>query len=433
MKKTYKEKHFTESTMKAGIESLSFYVPRYCMDLKTLADHKNIDFNKYYTGLGQHRMSIIPPDEDIVTMGAHAAHEAMKGINPATIDTVMFATESGIDQSKSAAVYVHGLLGLPPNCKSFELKQACCSGTAGLLVALAMVQVQPHKKILLIAADVARYGFDTAGEPTQGAGAVAMVISATPKLMALGPENGSYTSDVMDFWRPNYMEEALVDGKYSIKVYLKALDECWNQYVRETGRDFNHFKHFCYHMPFTKMAQKAHMHLAKYAGDHHFSKDELHQQIMPSLRYNRLTGNLYTASLYVGLASLLEDEPDVTGERIGMFSYGSGCVGMFFGGEVPEGYRQHIKRDIHEKLLSSQQELTYEEYRQMYAHQMPTDGSNYQTPIHQTGHYRLCGINEHKRIYAPTRSPDTKIQKNSISKIHPYTKQRSEINMANIA
>ena len=419
--------------MKAGIESLSFYVPRYSMDLKTLAEHKNIDFNKFYTGLGQQRMSILPPDEDIVTMGAHAAREAMNGINPSSIDTIMFATESGIDQSKSAAVYVHGLLGLPPNCKSVELKQACSSGTAGLLMALAMVRVQPQKKILLIAADVARYGFDTPGEPTQGAGAVAMVISATPKLMTLESENGSYTNDVMDFWRPNYMEEALVDGKYSIKIYLKALDECWNQYVRETGRDFNYFKHFCYHMPFTKMAQKAHMHLAKYAGEHKFSKEDLLTQITPSLRYNRLTGNLYAASLYVGLASLLEDTPDITGNKMGMFSYGSGCVGMFFGGQVLKGYQQYTKRDMHESLLSNQQELSYEQYREMYEHQLPTDGSEYKTPIHQTGHFRLCGISGHKRIYATTEPPKPQLSKTTTSKIGTYTEQHMTNSMANMA
>lgn len=419
--------------MKTGIESLSFYVPHYYMDLKTLAEQRGLDHNKFYTGLGQQRMAILPPDEDIVTMGANAAREAMKNINPATIDTVMFATESGIDQSKSAAVYVHGLLGLPSTCKSFEIKQACCSGTAGLLMALSMARVQPKKKVLLIAADVARYGFGTPGEPTQGAGAVAMVISADPKLVALEPENGSYTDDVMDFWRPNYMDEALVDGKYSIKVYLKALAECWNQYVRETGRDFDYFDHFCYHMPFTKMAEKAHRHLAKYAGEQSFSEEELAQQIAPSLRYNRLTGNLYAASLYVGLASLLEDGPDITGDTVGMFSYGSGCVGMFFGGYVLEGYRQHTKKDVHQAILDGQRELSYEQYREMFAHELPKDGSQYHTPIHQTGHFRLFGIDEHKRIYAPAHTLEAPKPENAASEFNTIRQKKMREKIAHVA
>lgn len=390
--------------MKAGIEAISFYVPKYYLDLKTLAAERGIDHAKYYNGLGQEKMAIVPPDEDVVTMGASAALRAMEKVNPASIDTVLFATESGIDQSKSAAVYVHGLLDLPSHCKCVELKQACCSGTAGLLMALAMVRQQPAKKVLLVASDIARYGFGTAGEPTQGGGAVAMVLSTEPHLMAIDPQNGSYSDDVMDFWRPNYMEEALVDGKYSIKVYVKALTECWNQYVRETGHDFDYFDWFCYHLPFTRMGEKAHMHLAKYADVHGYTKAQLMEQIAASLRYNRQTGNLYTASLYVGLTSLLESPAELAGSRLGLFSYGSGCVGMFFGGQVMENYQAHLKTSDHQHMLQDRIELDYPTYRKMYGYRLPQDGQQHDTPVYHTGPFRLAGINEHKRIYTAVQA-----------------------------
>ena len=86
--------------------------------------------------------------------------------------------------------------------------------------------------MLVLAADIARYGLETSGESSQGGGAVAMVLSANPKILTIEPISGFYTRDVMDFWRPNYREEALVDGKFSCDVYLQVLLETWGQYSR---------------------------------------------------------------------------------------------------------------------------------------------------------------------------------------------------------
>jgi hydroxymethylglutaryl-CoA synthase len=332
-------------------------------------------------------------------MAANAAHHALDGIDRSAIDTIMFATESGIDQSKAAGIYVHQLLGLPKNCKAFELKQACCSSTAGVLMGTALVRQQPKKKVLVVASDVARYGLGTAGEPTQGAGAVAMVISAEPKLLAFDVESGSYTEDVMDFWRPNYLEEALVDGKYSIKVYLRALTESWKDYARLSGRAFEDHYRYCYHLPFTRMAEKAHAQLAKAAGCGEMPYEELMEQIEASMRYNRLIGNSYTASLYIGLTSLLEHERDLSKKRLGIFSYGSGCMAAFFSGVVQRGYEEHVQAELHRELLADRVEVSYKEYAELYDQRLPTDGSDYETPRHETGLFRLAGLAGHKRIY----------------------------------
>lgn len=276
--------------MKIGIESLSMYVPRYGLDLRILAEARNVDYAKYHQGIGQEFMSVPSPDEDVVTMGANAACQAMEGVNPESIRTVIFATESGIDQSKAAAIYVHKLLNLPENCRTVEMKQACCSSSSALHFALATVAMKPKEKVLIIASDIARYGLGSAGEPTQGAGAVAMVISATPRIIEIGLDVGYFTEDVMDFWRPNYKDEALVDGKYSIKVYLNALEHCWKHYQQDTGARLEDFDHFCYHLPFSRMGIKAHMHLSRHEGLK-LTHSDLERQVEPSLRYNRITGN----------------------------------------------------------------------------------------------------------------------------------------------
>ena len=385
--------------MKIGIDSISFYSSNYFLDLKTLAEKRGVDYNKFAVGIGQEKMAIPPPDEDIITMAASAAAPLLEQYDRNDIELLLFCTESGIDQSKAGGLFVHGLLGLPSRCRVVELKQACYGATAGLQLAGAFIQQNPKKQALIIGSDVARYELGSPGEPTQGCGAVAMVVSANPKILALDPECGIYTEDVMDFWRPNYRDQAVVDGKYSTRVYLQALSEAWTQYAELSGRGFNDFSRFCYHLPFTRIAEKAHERLAKASGVT-LTEEKLNEQIGSMIQYNRITGNSYSASLYVGLNSLLDNDPaDLSGKRIGLFSYGSGCVGEFFSGVIQPGYRQHLFTERHRAMLQNRMELTYQQYEDIYNLDFPTDGGNHIFAQYRTGPFRLAGVSQHKRLY----------------------------------
>lgn len=56
-------------------------------------------------------------------------------------------------------------------------------------------------------------------------------------------------------------------------------------------------------------------------------------QVEPSMHCARRCGNMYTASLYGGLASLVSaiEPAQLKGKRISLFAYGSGCASSFFG------------------------------------------------------------------------------------------------------
>ena len=381
--------------MNIGIDQISFYTSQYFLDLRTLAEARGVDPDKYVIGIGQSKMGIPPPDEDIVTMAASAAFRLKERGALDGVENLLFATESAIDQSKSAGMFVHGLLDLPQRCRVVELKQACYSATAALRMAMGLVAMNPKSKVLVIAADVARYELGSPGESTQGCGAVAFTISADPRLIAIDPEAGFYAADVMDFWRPNYLSEALVDGKYSTLVYIKALKAAWKQYTEESGRSLDEFARFCYHIPFTRMAAKAHQKLARGISD-----EELEKVIGESLIYSREAGNCYSASLYVGLASLMENcAEDLSGQRIGLYSYGSGCVGEFFSGTVQPGYRDALLTELHQKLLAGRAELTFQQYEDIYHYGIPTDGGEHVFPQYRTGPFRFAGIESHKRMY----------------------------------
>ena len=386
-----------------GIDAIRFYTSHYYLDLKTLAEARSIDVNKFYVGLGQYNMAVVAPDEDVVTMGADAGLRVLESVSDISqIEMLMFATESSIDQSKAAGLFVHHLLGLPSRCRVVELKQACYSATAGLQLALNFLRCHPDKKVLLIASDIARYGLKSAGESSQGGGAVAMVLSANPRILAIEPESGIHSEDVMDFWRPNYREEALVDGKYSCELYLKLLQKTWDQYQTRSGRTFSDHTLFCYHVPVPRLVEKAHHNLVKWANAPLSDKKRIDAMIQSGLHYPRIVGNCYAAALYLSILSTLENaSDDLSGVRLGLYSYGSGCTAEFFSAVVQSGYQKYIDPEGHQALLAGRESLSYEQYEQFYQFATPTDGSALSLEPLQKGRFRLAAIRQHKRIYAP--------------------------------
>jgi len=382
-----------------GIDAIDFYTSHYFVDLAALAGARGIDANKFYVGLGQHKMAIPAPDEDIVTLGANAAKRALKDVSLHDIDTLLFATETGVDQSKAAGIYVHRLLGLPTRCRVVELKQACYSGTAAIQMAIGLVRSNPQKKVLIVMSDIARYGLGSRGESSQGCGAVALVISKNPKVLAIDPECGLYTDDIMDFWRPNYRREAFVDGHYSTKMYMQALSECFKHYSETSGRTFKEHDAYCYHVPIPRLVEKAHKYLSDFCGA---SCEDAHAKTLlsPALAYNRIVGNCYTASLYLSLLSLIDNTKDnLANKRVGLYSYGSGCVAEYFSGMFVPGYERHVHSADNHQLLESRIALSYEQYEEYYRFHLPDDGSQCVTPSHPSGYYRLAGCDRHQRIY----------------------------------
>lgn len=151
-----------------------------------------------------------------------------------------------------------------------------------------------------------------------------------------------------------------------------------------------------------RLVEKAHQHLLKYNHQDQLPENIQNQHIMPSLEYGRQIGNSYTASLYIGLASLFDHaDVDLSDKRIGFYSYGSGCVAEYFSGVVQPGYQAALHTDYHKQLLSSRTFITYEDYEAFYTFFYPEDGNHFEIPVYHTGFYRLARIQNHKRIYEP--------------------------------
>ncbi|TGB13355.1 hydroxymethylglutaryl-CoA synthase [Streptomyces sp. MZ04] len=381
-----------------GIHDLSFATTEFVLPHTALAEYNGTEIGKYHAGIGQESMSVPAADEDIVTLGAAAAAPIIARHGTDRIRTVVFATESSIDQAKAGGIYVHSLIGLSSATRVVELKQACYGATAALQFAIGLVQRDPAQQVLVIASDVSKYELDSPGEATQGAAAVAMLVSVNPALVRIEDPSGLFTADVMDFWRPNYRDEALVDGQESINAYLQAVEGTWKDYQEQGGRSMEEFAAFCYHQPFTKMAYKAHRHLLNFNG-YDTDQSAIEAALGQTTAYNRVIGNSYTASIYLGLAALLDQADDLTGRSIGFLSYGSGSVAEFFAGTVVAGYQKHLRTEENHEAINRRKPVDYADYRSLHQHKLPADGGEHTNPAQTTGPYRLAGIGGHKRVY----------------------------------
>ncbi len=366
--------------MKVGIEAIAFHSPEHYVELTDLAEARGIDPDKFTKGLGQLKMAVATPMEDTVTLAVNAARKALENfdIDYDDIGTLVVGTESGVDHSKPVAVYVHEALGLRPNCHTYETKHACFGAMAAVFSANDWIACgrADGSKALIVAADIARYPIGDPGEPTQGAGAVAMVISDTPNLLQFDSEiSGYYTKQVMDFWRPLYSTKAFVDGHYSIECYLNALegalaDALHKATIPELYR-MNQLQACIYHVPFAKMAAKAHhRHFEVDAGEKIDKESQRFADVRtsfaektgPWLSLNAIVGNIYTGSLFLSLIDLLRRSPSAALRQISMFSYGSGCAASMNVAYLTPGCDRFRQQIDPEPELNARRKLSIDQY-----------------------------------------------------------------------
>ncbi len=366
--------------MKVGIETIAFHSPQHYIELADLAKARGVDPDKFTKGLGQVRMAVATPMEDTVTLAINAALKALDNfdLDHNDIGTLVVGTESGVDHSKPVAVYVHEALGLRSNCHTYETKHACFGAMAAVFSANDWISCgrAEGSKALIIASDIARYPVGDPGEPTQGAGAVAMVISDKPNLLYFDSEiSGNYTKHVMDFWRPLYSKTAFVDGHYSIDCYLNALEgalmDALDKATIPERYKMDQLQACIYHVPFAKMAAKAHhRHFEVDAGEKidrdsgRFAdvRKSFTKKTGPWLSLNAIVGNIYTGSLFLSLIDLLRSNASADLKQISMFSYGSGCAASMNIAYPTPGFEKFKDKIDPEPELTARRKLSIDEY-----------------------------------------------------------------------
>jgi hydroxymethylglutaryl-CoA synthase len=229
-----------------GISGFASYLPRYRVALGDWCRWTGDSWDKVRTVVGS-GFRMRGPDENAYTMAATAVLRLIRqyDLDPQRIGFLGLGTESSTDNS-AGAVIVKGMvsralvkLGLPPlarACEVPEFKHACLGGVYALKAAARYLALDGRgRHAIVVCSDVAEYARATSGEPTQGAGAVAMLVEEQPKLLALELDISGSSSDYRgpDFRKPflRFMQQApseyaqprdfpVFNGKYSTTCYI---------------------------------------------------------------------------------------------------------------------------------------------------------------------------------------------------------------------
>ncbi|KRK65160.1 hydroxymethylglutaryl-CoA synthase [Companilactobacillus tucceti DSM 20183] len=379
--------------MDIGIDKIGFYTPKKYIDIVELAKARNVDPDKFTIGIGQSKQSVPMEYQDSVTMAAEAANQIISKDD--NIGLVIVGTESSVDESKAVATFLVDLLNLPEDVRAFEIKEACYGATAGLKMAEGFVALNPDKKALVIASDIARYGINTPGEVTQGAGAVAMLIGKDPKILKFNHEEVYMTKNVGDFWRPTFSKTAFARGKFSNQVYVEFFSELWQKYQNTFDQTVDDFQTMLFHVPYTKMGMKALKTLKDKIDPDKF--DELSKHYQASIEMGREVGNLYTGSLYLALISYLINGDPKDNEKILLFSYGSGAVGELYSATIQPEFKKNLVSEEIKEVLSNREKISIKEYENIFAED-PQNG--YSTNVSDVlDEFYLREIKESERLY----------------------------------
>jgi len=357
----------------AGIEKIRAYPGSLVLDIGKLGAARGQDPIDLHDTMMIDERSINPVWEDPVTMAVNAARPMLSDADRQAIELLIVGTESAPDQEKATSTWVHRYLGLKPSCRNFEVKHACYSGTAGLQMALAWIAsgAAGDAKALVVTTDQSRMHLGQPYEFVMGACAAAVLLSRHPSLLEVeAGKCGYWTEEVSDLTRPTSRVEQ-GDAETSLLAYLDALDGAYAHYVERVGEaiDFDaYFSKHVYHAPFGGMTFRAHKALLRKWKPLSKSETWAHfeRKTLASLRYIRRMGGTYASSPLIGLMGVVDGSKDLQArDRVGLYSYGSGCCAEFYSGLIGPAARQAVREAGLPDLLDARHAVSVEAYEEV--------------------------------------------------------------------
>jgi len=377
------------------------------VDQTELEQFDEVSAGKYTVGLGQDKMGFCSDREDINSLCLTAVSKLMEkhNIRFDQIGRLEVGTETILDKSKSVKTVLMQLFEKSGNTdiEGVDSTNACYGGTAALFNALSWLESSAWdgRLALVVAGDIAVYSSGNA-RPTGGAGAVAILLGPNAPLVVERGVRSSHSVHVYDFYKPDLESEyPRVDGKLSIQCYLSSLDKCYQRYRQKSQArngetiTLDSFDGCVFHSPYCKLVQKSLARLvlndvlalsveqitAKYPGleslknvkleDSYFDRDVekslltgskgiFEKKTQPSLHVANQVGNMYTPSVYGGLISYLISKPEseLRGNRVCLFSYGSGLQASMYSIRIASGNSESLKKlldgisTVHKRLTS---------------------------------------------------------------------------------
>ncbi|RYP22428.1 hypothetical protein DL765_001640 [Monosporascus sp. GIB2] len=369
-----------------GIKAIEIYFPSQYVEQSELEKFDGVSTGKYTIGLGQTKMTFCDDREDIYSFALTAVSKLLKNYNIDTnsIGRLEVGTETILDKSKSVKTVLMQLFGDNTSIEGVDTVNACYGGTNAFFNTVNWVESSAWdgRDAIVVAGDIALYAKGNA-RPTGGAGCVAMLVGPDAPIVAEPGLRGTYMQHAYDFYKPDLTSEyPVVDGKFSLTCYTQALDAAYRDYNKREAKlqsanghangngvdasktPLDRFDYMAFHAPTCKLVQKCYARLlyhdyladpdnvafAEVPGEVRdmdyktsltdkviektfmaLTKKRFSERVSPALQVATLCGNMYCASLWGGLASLIShvDSATLQGKRIGLFSYGSGLAASF--------------------------------------------------------------------------------------------------------
>ncbi len=416
--------------MKIGIDAISFDVAKIHLPIKSLAKARLIDPEKLEKGLGLIQMTLPDVHQDVVVFGANALTELILDhkINLDEIARIYVGTESSIDNSKPIASFLLALLeqkfgeNTLSACDAVDFTFACIGGVDALHNCVDFVRLNPDKKAIVVTTDIAKYDLNSTGEYTQGAGAVAMLITENPRIIAFENLWATNTKGLFDFFKPHrtilkstitgndnndpwfdnleaeiaiHKDQPVFDGQYSNQCYM---DRTRNAYfllknLKKTSQTlYISWNSIIMHLPYAFQARR--MLTEIYALDSEdnivagnetpaefqdllkeISKSESYKsfvvsKIQPAELASSLIGNLYTGSIFMGLLSTLahfyNSDKEIANSTFGFLAYGSGSKSKVFEGTIQSKWKIALSELKLYETLAHSFEIDFKTYERLH-------------------------------------------------------------------
>ncbi|MFP4373085.1 MAG: hydroxymethylglutaryl-CoA synthase family protein [Spirochaetaceae bacterium] len=373
-----------------GLSDLFVYVPSPRISLEALVDYRvksapslERRLRRALETTGQRAVRYPRLYEDNVTLSSEAAAGLLRARGSGEgLRYLAVGTETPVDHSKPVAAYVEGVLQnagmeIPETISTFQVQHACAGGTISMLSVGALLAVggRSNESGIVISSDIARYDAPSTAEITQGAGAVAMLVETSPRLLSLDLQTIGYSSrDVDDFFRPLGSVTAKVKGGYSVQCYNDAFEVALSDHASRSGMQpgdvLRHADYIALHVPFYKMPITAlRRSLLHHNGLPEAEADAFLQErgVFDALEPTREVGNIYSGSAYLSLAFMLKQQHEklgdgIVGKRVLIGSYGSGNTMSVFSGTIADGAPELIARWNLDAVLSGGVDESLEHY-----------------------------------------------------------------------
>ncbi|KAJ5808273.1 hypothetical protein N7474_009542 [Penicillium riverlandense] len=447
-----------------GIKAIEVYFPSQCVDQAELEKYDGVAAGKYTIGLGQTKMSFCDDREDIYSMALTTLSSLMNkyNIDPKSVGRLEVGTETLLDKSKSVKTVLMQLFAPHgnTNIEGVDTVNACYGGTNAVFNSINWLESSAWdgRDAVVVCGDIALYA-KGAARPTGGAGCVAMLIGPDAPIVFEPGLRGSYITHAYDFYKPDLTSEyPVVDGHFSLKCYTEAVDNCYKAYearekvlkaqhqngtngingtngvADEAKTPLDRFDYILYHAPTCKLVQKSYgrmlyndyvsnpthaafgevapelrdMEYEKSLSDKAvektfmgLTKKRFAERVQPGLQVATQCGNMYTATVYAGLAALLSNVKFDPSEpkRIGLFSYGSGLASSMFSAKIVGDVSPLVEKlDLHNRLNARTvlEPKAYDEMCQLreHAHLQKNFKPTGSTEILQSGAYYLTEVDD---------------------------------------